>query len=225
MKAIKFFIDHFSFRANLTYASIRQFNDNEKRIRTKMHIEDWWWKKQNEVLEKTTIIFLIIANDKILLFQHRDDQMTWFVYLIIKNLNREMKRSQTRSNDFLLDFISHAQYSDKNKMKTQIWHESLSFMLKRKRSKFVLEMSNVNILFFSIIKNCVQRKNVVIRCANEEFRRCIFLIASFICDYEEQILIIDVKSEQHCIICRVSSKAWKNLELRWSLRTHEFMQE
>ncbi len=40
MKMIKFFINHFSFCANLTYASIRQFNDNEKRIYTKMHIEN-----------------------------------------------------------------------------------------------------------------------------------------------------------------------------------------
>ncbi len=110
-------------------------------------------------------------------------------------------------------------------MKTQIWHESLSFMLKRKRLKSAFKMSNVNVFFFSIIKDCVQRENVVIRCANERSRRCILLIASFVCDYEEQMLIIDVKNEQHCIICRVSSKARKNLEDDWSLRTHEFMQE
>jgi hypothetical protein len=91
MKTIKFFINHSSFFANLTYVSIRQFNDNDERICTKMHIEDWWWNKQNEILEKTTIIFLLIANDKILLSQHQDDRMTWFVYLIIKNLNREMR--------------------------------------------------------------------------------------------------------------------------------------
>jgi hypothetical protein len=104
-----------------------------------------------------------------------------------------MRRNQTHSNDFLLDFIFYAQYSDKNRMKTQIWHESLSFMLKRKRSKSAFEMSNINVFFFSIIKDCVQREDVVICCANKRFRRCISLIASFVCDYEEQMLIIDVK--------------------------------
>ncbi len=89
---------------------------------------------------------------------------------------------------------------------------------------FAFKESNANFYFFSIIKNCVQRNDVVIRCANERFRRCISLIANFVCDYEKQILIIDVKSEQHCIICRVSSKTQKNLENRWSFRTHEFMQ-
>jgi hypothetical protein len=225
MKTIKFFINHFFFRANLIYASIRQFNDNDERIRIKMNIEDWWWHKQNEVFEKTTIISLLVANDKILLFQHRDDQITWLVYFIIKNLNRETKRNQTRLNDFLLDFNFHAQYSDKNRMKTQIWHKNLSFMLKRKRLKSAFKMSNVNVFFFSIIKNCVQRKNIVIRCANKRFRRCIFWMTNFVCDYEKQMLIVDVKNEQHCIICRVSSKAWKNLEERWSLFRLKFMQE
>ncbi len=136
-----------------------------------------------------------------------------------------MKQNQTHSNNFLLDFIFHAQYFDKNKMKTQIWHENLSFMLKRKRLKSTFEVSNVNVFFFSIVKDCAQKENIVIRCANKQSRRCISLIASFVYDYEEQMLIIDVKSEQHCIIYRVSSKARKNLEDRWSLRTYEFMQE
>jgi hypothetical protein len=140
--------------------------------------------------------------------------MTWLVYLIIKNFNREMKRNQTRSNDFLFDFIFHAQYFEKNRMKTQIWHENLSFMFKRKRLKSAFEMSNVNVFFFSVIKDCDQRENVVIRCANERFQRCILLIANFVCDYEKQMLIIDVKSEQHCIICRVSSKVRRNLRDR-----------
>ncbi len=34
-----------------------------------------------------------------------------------------------------------------------------------------------------------------------------------------------MKNEQHCIICRVSSKTRKNLESRWSLRIHEFIQK
>jgi hypothetical protein len=136
-----------------------------------------------------------------------------------------MKRNQLRSINFSLDFIFHAQYSDKNRMKTQIRHENLSFMLKRKWLKFVFEVLNVNVFFFLVIKDCVQKENVMIRCANKQFRRCIFLIANFVCDYEEQMLIIDVKNEQHCIICRVSSKARKNLEDRWLLNTYEFMQE
>ncbi len=90
--------------------------------------------------------------------------------------------------------------------------------------KLVFKESSVNFYFFSAIKDCVERNDVIVRCANERFRKCILLIANFVCYYKKQILIIDVKSEQHCIICRVSSKTRKNLENRWSLRIHEFMQ-
>ncbi len=152
MKMIKFFINHSSFRANLTYASIRQFNDNDERVRTKMHIEDWWWNKQNKILEKTTIIFLLIANDKIMLSEHQNDRMTWFVYLIIKNLNRQIKRSQTRSSDVLLSFIFHAQFSNKNRMKTQIWHQNLSFMLKLKNWNSFSKDRMLTFISFQLLK-------------------------------------------------------------------------
>jgi hypothetical protein len=47
------------------------------------------------------------------------------------------------------------------------------------------------------------------------------IIAEFIWDYEKQVLIIDIKSEQQCAVCHVSSKKRKNLQDKWFLRTHE----
>jgi hypothetical protein len=163
MKTIKFFINHSSFRANLTYASIRQFNDNDERVRTKMHIENWWWNKQNEILERTTIIFLLIANDKIMLSEHQDDRMTWFVYFYIKNLSRQMKRNQTRSSDVLLNFISHAQFSNKNRMKTQIWHQSLSFMLKR------INWNSLTSIFFQLLKTVFNEMMLLFAARTNDF--------------------------------------------------------
>ncbi len=135
-----------------------------------------------------------------------------------------MRRSQTHSNDFLLSFISAAYYSSSNKLKAKMWHKALSYMLKRKLLRFDFEVSNVNSFFSSVIKDCFRSKDILIRCVDEQVRRCLSIIANFICDYEEQMLIIDVKSEQHCIICHVSSKDRENLINQWALRTHEFMQ-
>jgi hypothetical protein len=146
MKEIKFFIEHSSFSANLLYAFIRQFNDDNERIYFEMHIEDWWWKKQNEIFERTTIIFLLISNDKIMLFQHQDDRTTWSVYLTIENLNREMRRNQSRSDNFLLDFIFH-DLSSRDRLKTNVWHKTLSFMLKRKLAKSTFKMWRINFSF------------------------------------------------------------------------------
>ncbi len=40
IKEVKFFLSHQSFIRDLFYAFIRQFNDDNQRIYTKMHIED-----------------------------------------------------------------------------------------------------------------------------------------------------------------------------------------
>ncbi len=67
-------------------------------------------------------------------------------------------------------------------------------------------------------------EDIIFRCANQKYRRCFSIIAEFICDYEEQILITDIKSDQHCLICQISFDRRENLERKWSIRTHDFTQ-
>jgi hypothetical protein len=131
IETIKFFLNHFLFRADLAYAFVCQFNNKKKRVYTEMHTEDWWWQKQTEVHEKTTIVSLFIASDKTMLFQHQKNQAVWFVYLIIENLSRRVRRSQTRLNDLLLKFISQVHSSSSDRLKAKIWHEILTLMLER----------------------------------------------------------------------------------------------
>jgi predicted nucleic acid-binding Zn ribbon protein len=65
---------------------------------------------------------------------------------------------------------------------------------------------------------------MLLQCANRKYRQCFSIIAGFICDYEEQVLITDIKSDQHCIICQVSLDQCENLKEKWSTRTHETTQ-
>ncbi len=74
------------------------------------------------------------------------------------------------------------------------------------------------------LKNCVESNDMIVKCVDFQYRRCYFILIDFICDYEKQMIIIDVKSDQHCIICQVSSKKRKNLDDKWSFRTHETIQ-
>jgi hypothetical protein len=66
-------------------------------------------------------------------------------------------------------------------------------------------------------------KNVIFRCANQKYRRCFFIIAEFICDYEEQIFITNIKNDQHCIICQILLDQRENLKKKWSIRIHDFI--
>jgi hypothetical protein len=201
IEKIKFLLSHQSFIRDLFYASIHQFNDDNERIYTKMHIEDWWWQTQKKILERTIIVSFLITSNKTMLSQHQNDRAAWFVYLTIDNLSRDLRRSQTRSSNLLLRFISIAHLNDQNDVKTRIWHEALSFMLKRKSNIFRIQIEHLLIKWLTIIRNLLQTKKMLIRCADARIRRCVSIIVDFICDYEEQILITNIKSEQQCSIC------------------------
>jgi hypothetical protein len=126
---IRFLLDHEFFESHFSYNLVRQYNDDDERIFNEMHIDDWWWKTQEKFSKQTTIISIFIAIDKIMLIQHHDDISIWSVYMIIENLNRNIRQFQTRSNSVLLDFISIVNSSIN---KIIIWHKIMSIMLKRK---------------------------------------------------------------------------------------------
>ena len=43
-------------------------------------------------------------------------------------------------------------------------------------------------------------------------------------NYEKQILIIDIKINRHCSICKISLNKRQNLIKKWKYRTHEYIQ-
>ncbi len=222
---IRFLLNHESFDSYLFYTSIRQFNDENERIYIEMHTKNWWWKTQKKLSFETTIVSLFIVTDKTMLTQHHDDTTTWFVYLTIENLNREIRRSQTRFDNMFIEFIFIVKISESN-VKANVWHEVLFMMMKRKFASFYVCLSIMK-KWFNIaitIKKILRKNDILIKCANFKYRRCFSIIADFICDYEKQIIIIEIKNEQHCIICRVSLKARKNLMIIYSYRTHEWTQ-
>lgn len=59
-------------------------------------------------------------------------------------------------------------------------------------------------------------------CADGYTRHCYPIIAGFMVDYEEQVLITGVKSGRHCSICQVPPDERENLDKSWDLRTHEY---
>jgi hypothetical protein len=65
----------------------------------------------------------------------------------------------------------------------------------------------------------------VVRCADGHQRLCYPIIARFIADYEEQVLITGIKKTQHCSIYMVPLCERENLMKRWDNRTHELTQQ
>lgn len=144
---IFFFMKHTSFVFDLIYASVRQYNKNDERVYTEMKTKNWWWKKQQQLSKNVIIISLLVVTDKIVMTQHHDDVIAWPVYMIIDNLKIKARWNQNRSSSLFLEFISIACIFDQKNIKAKIWHQTLTFMLKR-MSFFVLIII-INWFFYS----------------------------------------------------------------------------
>ena len=56
------------------------------------------------------------------------------------------------------------------------------------------------------------KESILIKCADEKIRHCYSVIADFMIDYKKQMLITEIKMNQHCTICQVSLNECRNLE-------------
>ncbi len=66
------------------------------------------------------------------------------------------------------------------------------------------------------------RNNIFVLCTDNKIRQCYSIIVEFMMNYEKQVLITDIKMNQQCSICQVSSHERKNLDKTWSIWTHAF---
>jgi hypothetical protein len=69
------------------------------------------------------------------------------------------------------------------------------------------------------------KDSFLVRCADGHHRRCYPIIAGFMADYEEQVLIMGIKKAQHCSMCIVPLNERENLTKKWDDRTHEHTQQ
>ena len=88
--SIEFLLGYPPFGSDLVYGSIRQYNDENKRVYTEIQTGDWWWKTQDQLPEGSTIVPLLIATNKTVLTQHHGDVVAWPVYLTIGNLKAQV---------------------------------------------------------------------------------------------------------------------------------------
>ena len=120
-------MSHKSFAEDLIYASVQHYNSDDRWIYNKMHTDDWWWETQKELSDNATLILLLIFTDKTALTQYQSDLSVWSVYLMIENLNWQMRQTQLWSSLVLLSFLSVIENDDDN-IKLRVWHMTLNII-------------------------------------------------------------------------------------------------
>ena len=69
------------------------------------------------------------------------------------------------------------------------------------------------------------KDSFLVKCIDGYNYQCYLIIAGFMADYEEQVLITGIKKAQHCSICTVPPHERENPTDQWDDWTHELTQQ
>lgn len=192
------------FARHLIFAPEKHFlieGDEEERAYSDMHTGTWWWWMQvrplysffsnysdSEVQKKlelkrpgATIVPLIISSDKtqLTLFRNRS---AYPVYLTIGNIPKELRRKTSLQGMVLLGYLPVTSLKGiknddiRRRAQANLFHRCMADMLAPLKAK--------------------TKKGVVLTSGDGARRRCHPILAAYVGDYPEQVLVAGVKSGQ-----------------------------
>ncbi|KDR67060.1 hypothetical protein GALMADRAFT_80270 [Galerina marginata CBS 339.88] len=153
-----------------------------------MNTGNWWWttQVQSETRRKNiTIVPIIISSDKTQLTTFRGKQ-AYPVYLTIGNLPKHIRRKPSRQGQVLLRYLPTSKLDHiKNKASyrrclSNLFHHCMQYIVKP------LERAG--------------RNRIILTSGDGAARRCFPILAAYVGDYPEQILVGLVKKGK-CPIC------------------------
>ncbi|KAJ3553348.1 hypothetical protein NP233_g12667 [Leucocoprinus birnbaumii] len=180
----------------------RHYADEDETVRMyhDMHTGKWWWNTQ-KALDRTgktrsTIIPVMISSDKTQLTQFRN-KVAYPVYLTIGNLPKHIRRKPSRQGQILLAYLPTTKLehitnqASRRRTLTNMFHACLKFIMRPletagKEGEYMLSGDGL-------------------------IRRCFPILATYIGDYPEQVLVTLVKTGE-CPVCEADRNELGSLE-------------
>ncbi|KAJ6608182.1 hypothetical protein B0H10DRAFT_1816332, partial [Mycena sp. CBHHK59/15] len=170
----------------------RHYADKDKTIRLyhNMHTAKWWWSTQKEVEKDNpgaTIIPILLSSDKtqLTMFGNRS---AYPVYMTIGNIPKEIRRKTSRRAYVLLAYLPTSRLNhitnDASRRRTlaNLFHACLSYITAPLRDAGISGLPMAS--------------------GDGQIRRCHPIVACYIGDYPEQVLVTCVKTGK-CPTCDV----------------------
>ncbi|KAF7364607.1 hypothetical protein MVEN_00329900 [Mycena venus] len=97
------FHEHMAYAPECVYGT--EERTEESRIFDEMWTAEWWWKIQKLLPPGACITGIIISSDKTKLSQFSGDKTAWPVYLIIRNISKEIRRQPSAHATVLVGYL------------------------------------------------------------------------------------------------------------------------
>jgi hypothetical protein len=171
-KCMQFLLAHLPFQAHLDFEPVRLADSESRRIYSEMNTGDWWWDTQDQLPAGATIVPVICASDKTHLTNFSGDQHAWPLYLTIGNIQKDIRRTPKKRAWILVGLIPCPPKGAKNT--DEAWHSTVGTVLSPLRN---LDITGPGLKW---------------NCADGFQRQCYPLLAAWVGDYPEQVLIAQV---------------------------------
>ncbi|KIY46435.1 hypothetical protein FISHEDRAFT_75626 [Fistulina hepatica ATCC 64428] len=192
MECIKGLYSDAEFAEHLVFVPEHHYTDEMKRNRLfhDMHTGNWWWKTQ-QCVERThpgaTIVPIIISSDKTQLTTFRN-KSAYPIYLTIRNLPKEIRRKPSRHGQVLLGYLSTSKL------------EHITNKAAHRRTLCNLFHSCMTMITRPLRE--AGASGVLMQSGDGVVRRCHPILASYVGDYPEQLLVGCLKNLK-CPSCTV----------------------
>ncbi|KZV59232.1 hypothetical protein PENSPDRAFT_595854, partial [Peniophora sp. CONT] len=154
----------------------------EDRVRSDMQTSSWWWQMQTRlegIKPGATIVPLIVSSDKTQLTTFRN-RSAYPVYLTIGNIPKELRRKTSLQAHILLGYLPVSNLASikrddlRRRALASLFHECMRDILAPLRD--------------------VAKDGFVMTSGDGVKRRCHLLLAAYVGDYPEQVLVTGIKS-------------------------------
>jgi len=147
-----------------------------------MNMGDWWWDTQDQLPAGVTIVPVICASDKIHLTNFSGNQHAWPLYLSISNIRQNICRTPRKCTWIPVGLIPCPPKGAKNT--DEAWHSVVGTVLSPLRN---LHITGPGLKWY---------------CADGFQRQCYPLLAAWVRDYPEQVMVTQV-SYGSCPMCEI----------------------
>jgi len=195
-KCIRLFLAHLPFQAHLDCKQVRLADSEGNRIYSEMHPGDWWWDTQDQLPAGATIVPVICASDKTHLTNSEGDLHAWLLYLTIGNIRKDIRRTPKMRPWILVGLIPCPPKDAKNI--DDAWHSTVGTVLSHLRH---LDIAGPGLKW---------------DCADGFQRQCYPLLAAWVGDYPEQVMIAQVSCGS-CRMCEIPKGAPMRYSTFWPL--------
>jgi len=185
-KCVQFILAHLPFQAHLNFKPVCLADSENRRVYSEMNTGDWWWDTQDQLRAGATIVPVICASNKTHLTNDSGDQHAWPLYLTIGNIRKDIRRTPTKCALILVGLIPCPPKGANNT--DEAWHSAVGTMLSPLRN---LDITGPGLKW---------------NCADGFQRQCYPLLAAWVGDYPEQVMIAQV-SYGSCPMCEIPTGA------------------